>query len=94
MTDAPRIRVEATPNPDAMKFTAPRELWQGRPLTVSDSLQAFAFPLAGRLLRIEGVRGLFFLRDFVTVTRTAGADWQPITGQVEQVLVEHLTTEG
>jgi hypothetical protein len=84
------IRVERTPNPEALKFSVNRELWSGRPLTVSDPLQAFAMPLAGSLLRLPGVKSLFFLRDFVTVTREPGADWGVLTEAVEDALRQHF----
>jgi len=90
MTEPARVRVDATPNPNAMKLTADRVLWEGRPLTVEERLQAFAFPLAGALLDIPGVRRLFFLRDFVTITRLPDADWGPIIDAAQRVLEQHL----
>ena len=90
MTGPVEVTVEATPNPNALKFTVNRELWFGRPLTVSSRLEAFTMPLAGRLLDVPGVKSLFFLRDFVTVTREPGAPWEPIAEQVEAALRAHL----
>ena len=90
MTGPVEVTVEATPNPNALKFTVNRELWSGRPLTVSSRLEAFTMPLAGRLLDVPGVKRLFFLRDFVTVTREPDAEWEAIAPAVEQVLREEL----
>ena len=84
MNDPLTIRIEQTPNPEALKFSVNRVLWDGRALTISDKLQAFAMPLGARLLEVPGVKNVFFLRDFVTVTRRAGADWEPITEQVHR----------
>lgn len=78
------VRVERTPNPNALKFTLNREVWSGRARTVSDRDEAFGLPLAARLLAIPGVKSLFFLRDFITVTRDAGADWGTLADAVEQ----------
>ena len=84
------VRVDPTPNPNSIKLTVNRVLWEGRPLTVEEKLQAFAFPLAGALLDIPGVRRLFFLRDFVTITRRGEHDWQPITEAATAILERHF----
>ena len=89
MADPVQVRVDPTPNPNSMKLTVNRMLWEGRALTVEERLQAFAFPLAGELLDIPGVRRLFFLRDFVTITRRAEAEWQPITEAATAILLRH-----
>ena len=85
-----QVTVEATPNPNALKFTVNRELWSGRALTVVSPAEAFTFPLAARLLDVPGVRSLFFLRDFVTVTRQPDADWESIAPAVQQAIQEHF----
>ena len=90
MAETPGPRVEATPNPNSLKFTADRVLWEGRAQTFSDPAQAFASPLARELLGVAGVSSVFFLRDFVTVTREAGAPWEPIVARVEEILRQHL----
>lgn len=36
---------------------------------------AFCSPLAKLLFRIDGVRGVFFGGDFITVTKTEEAEW-------------------
>ena len=94
MADTPQVRVEATPNPNSLKFSADRVLWEGRAQTFSSPDQALTFPLARRLLELGGVKSVFFLRDFVTVTREAGASWEPIAPAVESLLREHLAGTG
>ncbi len=82
------VRVDPTPNPEAMKFTVDGELVAGGPLTISDPAQAVGVPLAVDLLAVDGVARLFFLRDFVTVTRRPGADWGAIIDGVRAVITE------
>jgi hypothetical protein len=94
MADAPLIRVDATPNPNSLKFTADRVLWEGRAQTFSDPAQAFAAPLAREILGVPGVKSVFFLRDFVTVTREPQADWEPIAAAVNDALHRHLGESG
>lgn len=93
MADGLDIRVEATPNPNALKFTTNRTLWTGRAQTFSSAEQAVTFPLARDLLAIPGVAGAFFLRDFVTVSRRPDAQWEAIAPAVEAVLRMHLAED-
>ncbi len=92
MSDAIEVQVHATPNPNALKFSVGRRLSSG-PRTVASALEAVSDPLAARLLAVPGVRRLFFLDDFVTVTREPGAAWEPIIEQVTAELRRHLATE-
>lgn len=86
-----QVMAEATPNPNSMKFTVNRELWAGRARTVASADEAFGFPLAARLLAVPGVRGLFFLRDFVTVTRQPGVPWDALAPAVNAAIHEHFS---
>jgi len=45
-------------------------------------------PIASRLFAINGVTGLLFLGDFVTVTKRPEARWADITAKVKQALAE------
>ncbi|MER3456026.1 MAG: hypothetical protein C4304_03915 [candidate division GAL15 bacterium] len=88
-----RIEVQPTPNVHALKFTLDRRLTQGRSETYTSREQASASPLAQRLLSIPGVRMVFLLNDFVTITREPDADWERIVPEVERVLREHLSAQ-
>lgn len=77
------VRCEPTPNPNAMKFTASRPLTNApRGQSFNSPAEALMSPLAARLLAIDGVASVFILRDFVTVTREAGANWDRIVSDV------------
>ena len=88
MAGSVEVRVDATPNPNSLKFTADRELWPARARTIASKDQARDMPLAARLLDVPGIKSLFFLRDFLTVTREPGADWEPITAAVLEAIRE------
>jgi hypothetical protein len=94
MADALQIRVEGTPNPNSLKFSVNRTIWEGRAQTFNDAAQAFASPLARTLLAVPGVKSVFFLRDFVTVSREPEAAWEAIAPEVERVLREYLGGDG
>jgi len=89
MPDAVQIFVQPTPNPNALKFTLNR--------TVSPSAKTYTAasptadsPLAQALLGIPNVQQVFFLNDFVTVTRTPEGSWDAIVPLAEAALREHL----
>src|SRR5262245_51323551 len=42
------------------------------------------------VLAIDGVASVFGINDFVTVTRRAGAEWEPIVRAVEDAAARHL----
>ena len=93
MAGSVEVKVDATPNPNSLKFTADRELWPARARTIASKDQARDMPLAARLLDVPGIKSLFFLRDFLTVTREPGADWEPITASVlNAIRKEHGVT--
>ncbi len=89
MPDAIEVQVQPTPNPNALKFSVGRPLSSG-PRTVTSALDALSDPLAARLLAVPGVQRLFFLNNFVTVTREPGAAWEPIIDQVTTELRRYL----
>ena len=90
MADPLTVRVEATPNPNSLKFSTNRTLWEGRAQTFSSPEQAVMSPLARDLLAVPGVKSVFFLRDFLSVSREAGAPWEPIAERVEAILRQHF----
>ncbi|MBX7245615.1 MAG: NifU N-terminal domain-containing protein [Candidatus Sumerlaeaceae bacterium] len=84
------ITAQTTPNPNAMKFTVDRPVSPGGSRTFNSAAEAAADPLAAKLFTISGVKMVFFLNDFVTVSKEAGGDWGTITPSVEKALQEHF----
>jgi hypothetical protein len=80
--------VEATPNPNAVKFTLARELFpEGR--SYHEPVAPGNDALADKLFEIDGVKGLLLLHDFVTVTRQPEAAWPGLKAAVKKVLNAH-----
>ena len=77
-----------TPNPNALRFSLDVTL----PGTVSASSASEAGddPFLSALLAIDGVASVFGTADFVTVTRSPGADWDVIVPAVQAAAAEHL----
>lgn len=87
----PKVKFTPTPNPAAGKFTVDRVLVEGRSGKTYDSPQAAqGVPLAERLLAEEGVLSVFMVADFVTVTKTPGADWKELAPRVRAILRDVL----
>ena len=92
MTAPIEVWAEPTPNPNALKFTLNRTVAEGRSKTYASPEAAEASPLAKQLFQIAGVKSLFFLNNFITVTRQPGADWAAISGQVEERIRAHFAS--
>ncbi|CAH1658580.1 NifU family protein [Chelatococcus asaccharovorans] len=83
------IQTEATPNPATLKFLPGREVKSGEPLDLPDRVGAERSPLAERLFAIDGVSGVFFGSDFVTVTKSGG-EWQHLKPAILGAIMEHF----
>lgn len=77
-----------TPNPNAMKFTLDVKL----PATINfaNAAAAEGNPFAAAVFRAPGVASVFGVNDFITVSRTPGADWDTIVEGVQAAAAEHL----
>jgi hypothetical protein len=77
--------VQATPNPNAMKFVLDGRISEN-PISFYSLDQAKEHPLATRLLSIAGVTNVMLLGDFVTVGKSPKARWSDINARVKQIL--------
>jgi hypothetical protein len=77
------ITAESTPNPNAVKFTVGRSV--GGPATFVAG-RPVDDPMAGELLAIDGITSIFMSADFVTISKTAEADWDDILPTAQTVL--------
>jgi hypothetical protein len=77
-----------TPNPNAMKFTLDRTLAESFNATSAGA--AAGNPFAEELFEVDGVASVFGVNDFVTISRTPGADWDPIVAAVLAAAERHL----
>ncbi len=84
-------RASRTPNPNAMKFTLDVALPAEIDVRAGDDSDD---PFVSAVLGLEGVEAVFGVNDFVTVTRAADADWDPIVCGVEDAVCEHLADTG
>ena len=83
------IQTEATPNPATLKFLPGRTVLANGTLDMPSKGDAAQSPLAAKLFEIDGVRGVFFGSDFITVTKTDG-EWQQLKPAILGAIMEHF----
>merc|ERR1712168_55660 len=64
------IRTQETPNPNSLKFIPGCEVLESGTMDFPSPSHGYRSPLARLLFRINGVKGVFFGKDFITITRT------------------------
>jgi Fe-S cluster biogenesis protein NfuA len=88
------IQTEDTPNPATLKFLPGRSVMASGTAEFRNVVEAAASPLARRLLSIEGIEGVFFGSDFVSVTKRDGRDWIMLKPHVLGAIMEHYMVGG
>jgi len=82
-------QTEATPNPATLKFLPGRAVLETGTLDLRDPSEAARSPLAERLFAIDGVNGVFFGSDFITVTKSDG-EWPQLKPAILGAIMEHF----
>ena len=84
------IETETTPNPATVKFLPGRTVMEVGTRDFATPEAAEVSPLAEALFTLGDVEGVFFGRDFVSVTIGAGSDWRTAKPDVLGVLLDHF----
>jgi len=63
------IRVQDTPNPQSLKFIPGCEVIENGTVDLPSASHAYRSPLARQLFRIDGVKAVFYGKDFITITK-------------------------
>lgn len=87
-----QIETETTPNPATRKFLPGRTVMDtgGRDFPSAESAEAS--PLAEALFATRMVDGVYFGRDFVSVSAAGGVEWSDLEPAVQQILIDHFVT--
>ena len=83
------IQTESTPNPATLKFLPGQTVLELGTADFPSAEAAAKSPLARRIFAVEGVTGVFFGTDFVTVTKAEAVDWQHIKPAILGAIMEH-----
>ena len=84
------IEIEKTPNPATRKFLPGRTVMQsgGRDFPNADSAEAS--PLAEALFATGMVDGVYFGRDFVSVSAAPTVEWEQLEPELLSILIDHF----
>lgn len=86
------IETETTPNPATLKFLPGQEVMPAGTREFASPEAAAASPLAEALFDLGEVTGVFFGRDFVSVTAGPGVSWGVLKPQVVAMLLDHFVS--
>jgi Fe-S cluster biogenesis protein NfuA len=86
------IRTETTPNPATRKFLPGQTVMEAGTRDFPDSESATASPLAEALFTTTMVEGVFYGRDFISVTAAPGVAWGDLEPVVIETLLDHFVT--
>lgn len=85
------VDFQQTPNPNAGKFVVGRQVAPvGTSRSYYDRDEAREDPVARALMQLAGVRSVFMVDDFITVTKTPAARWDELVPQVMEAIRDHL----
>ncbi|KAI5844520.1 scaffold protein Nfu/NifU N terminal-domain-containing protein [Morchella snyderi] len=90
------IQTETTPNASALKFIPGTPVLPAgsSSLEYLDGRETHNSPLARKLFAVDGVRAVFYGPDFITITKTEGANWAFVKPEVFALITEALAGGG
>ena len=86
------IQTETTPNPSTLKFLPGETVMDHGTRDFATPEQAEESPLAEAIFSTGEVEGVFFGRDFISVTAAPGVDWRRLKPLVLEVLLDHFAS--
>ncbi|MXO66855.1 NifU family protein [Altericroceibacterium endophyticum] len=87
------IETETTPNPATLKFLPGQEVMASGTRDFASPEDAEISPLASALFDTGEVTGVFFGRDFISVTAAPGVEWSTLKPQVVSILLDHFVSQ-
>ena len=85
------LYTESNPNPNSLKFVANRLLVDdGESYDFPDPESAGNAPLAKLLFRYSFVKRVFYMSNFVTVTKSDDVEWHEIAPAIKEDIQKHL----
>lgn len=84
------IHTEQTPNPATRKFLPGQTVMEAGTRDFPDEESAQASPLASALFENAMIEGVFFGRDFISVTAAPGVSWTDLEPIVLETLLDHF----
>ena len=86
------IRTEQTPNPATRKFLPGQAVMEAGTRDFADAESAEVSPLAKALFDSGMVEGVFYGRDFISVTAASGVSWTDLEPLVLETFLDHFVS--
>ena len=86
------IQTEQTPNPQTLKFLPGKIVMEDGTAFFQNIQESIDSPFAKRLFEVEGVSGVFFGRDFITITKNQSLDWQVLKPLILSSIMDHYNS--
>ena len=86
------IQTEETPNPATLKFLPGRIIMTEGTADFKSLEDASKSPLALQLFDIEGVKGIFFGADFISISKEDPFEWAVLKPAILGTIMEHFIT--
>lgn len=83
------IRVEATPNPNAMKYTADVVIFEGTKSISVMPGDTSEHAILNDLMKVDGVDNVFGYQNFITVNKVFDVEWDDLTPRVLEIFEKH-----
>jgi len=86
------IQTEQTPNPQTLKFLPGRVIMKEGTAFYKNIVESTNSPFAKRLFSVDGVQGVFFGSDFITITKSEDLNWEEIKPLVLGAILDHFNS--
>ena len=87
------IQTEITPNPQTLKFVPGRVVMPKGTVHLPNKKAAEKSPFARRLFDIDGVAGVFFGSDFITITKSEDSNWDTVKPMILGAIMDHYSSK-
>ena len=87
------IQTEQTPNPKTLKFLPGKVVMDEGTAFYQNVEDAKDSPFAQRLFGVEGITGVFFGSDFITITKSENLNWDVMKPLVLGSIMEHFNSK-
>ncbi|KAI8636078.1 scaffold protein Nfu/NifU N terminal-domain-containing protein [Parasitella parasitica] len=86
------IQTEQTPNDDSLKFIPGVPVLGSGSAEFLDVRSSMKSPLAKQLFHIDGIAGVFFGPDFITISKEESAEWQLMKPDIYAAIMDHFAS--
>ena len=87
------IQTEQTPNPQTLKFLPGRVVMKEGTAFFQNIEDSSNSPFAKRLFSLDGVEGVFFGSDFITITKSKNTTWETMKPEILGAIVKYFENQ-